>query len=135
MVGQTVNGLVVTSGSEWRSGKLMRLPSGHTARLKKPDILGIIFDDGGIPDSVINTVMAGGADLSQIDMGSLIQSIPELMPKLKQAVVNAFEQPRVVDTPQDDNEIAYADVEFADRVFILQWAFEGVDLAIKFPEK
>lgn len=128
----------VTSAGEWKRGELVRLPSGKIARLKKPDILSMVMEDGKIPDA-LTPLIFGKESQTAIKQGRNpeIELTPEvivsLTPVLNKLAKGCFVEPRVVDKPGDD-EIAPLDVEFNDKLFLFQWVFgEQGQAASRFP--
>lgn len=117
-----MNELIVTTGKEWREsiGVILRLPSGRVAKIRAvgPDM---VFQQGKLPDSltpIIAKIMDGGKAGSEA-----IQTMADLvgMADFLNAVTRcAFLDPRVVDKPSKDNEIGINDVDYPDKVFLME---------------
>lgn len=123
--------LKVTSGAEWRAGELVELPSGKVARLRKPDVLALISENGEVPDGLSQFMFGDSKD------ADMAEALPAMAPLLNRVTRAAFIEPRIVDEPSKDDEISLEDVAMADKLFIFQWLMEGAagQQAGTFPEE
>lgn len=122
-----------TTGKEWRAKTrpVLTLPSGNRVRVKRPDILKMAGDKQ-LPDVITNMVMAGVMGVKP--------SLPDFTQPENMATLNdtldvmcraCFVEPRIVDNPQTDDEIALSDVDLQDKIHVFGWAFgaEGEQVA------
>lgn len=138
-----------TRGVEWRKpreqGYLKTLPSGNKAYLRPvtpaalmavmgeiPDHLSPIVADmifGGITHAkVLQLVNEMGVDAAQDSLQRAAKSV-EFANKLCKI---AFVNPKVVDDPQAEDEIAPGDIELADRFFVLTLSMQDVEVLRSF---
>lgn len=121
----------VTKASAWRAGQLVQLPSGFVAKLRKPDVLSVIAPDGKVPDGLMGLIMG---EEEQAEMEMTPEMLEAMLPMLNNVVRAAFMEPKVVEEPREDKEeIAVEDVDLNDKVFVLNWAMQGVAPAKQFP--
>lgn len=115
--------LTVTSGAQWRKrtrgGVVLTLPSGNVARVRSvsPDT---VLRLGKIPDALTPIV----ADLmtGRIDETKGPSTYEELMGYTEftnSVIAAALLEPRVVDDPQAEDEIAIDDIEWVDKEFLV----------------
>jgi hypothetical protein len=126
------NALQPTSGAIWRlpyeEGELVELPSGKVARLGPVNIEILIRILGKLPDSGLVNVVAesliSGKE-QNIDFTSLkdLEGIVELANAICQAM---FIEPKIVDHPQADNEIAIGHIHYLDKIEVLTRGLQGV---------
>lgn len=124
-----------TLGSVWRqareTGELVQLPTGAVARLRPVDLPGLVMA-GNVPDVLTPTVMALIFENKQEDADALTDPVQiskwakETMQLYNAVCVAAFVEPRIVDDPQAEDEIAIGDVEIVDRGFVFSVATQGV---------
>lgn len=129
------NGMKITSGKEWRKkanrSEVCQLPSGCVAELKKPDILDLMLDEEtGIPDLLMAQMFAGTGTPATEDV---VGSVGRISPLLKQVCISAFVNPRIVAVAEADDEITIEDVEFQDRMWVLNWVMGDAAGMIRFP--
>lgn len=130
--------LIVTSPSQWKQGEVVQLPSGCVARLKRPDVIDLIMDNGKVPD-VLMPLIFGNKGVKQGRQPNADEITPDmlemLLPTLRKMVKACFVEPRVMDEP-DDNSIGVDDVAFADKLWVFQWAIGGqAQVAAGFPKQ
>ena len=129
--------LQITSASQWKQGEVVQLPSGKVAKLKKPDVLDLIMQDGKVPDALAPLIFSNpNADLSKLGQVELTPEVlTALIPTLNRMVKACFMEPRVADNPGED-EISVGDVDFKDKLYLFQWALGGEgQAATTFPQK
>lgn len=141
--------LRATAGSAWReprqAGVPVQLPSGNIARIRpvEPQALlkqGEIID---ILTPLVAKMLFQGADASaetiEAIIGNAMQPADDNPDELKETAAKladlervcdivckaAFVDPRVVDDPQAENEIAPDDIELADKIQIFTLALRG----------
>lgn len=129
--------LQVTPISQWKQGEVVQLPSGFVARLKRPDVIELILDDGKVPDVLMPLIF--GQQVKPGRQPNTEEITPEmlelLVPTLKKMTKACFVEPRISDTP-DENSIGVEDVPFADKLWVFQWAIGGQgQTAATFPQK
>ncbi len=132
--------LRVTPGRAWRQpreeGYVGRLPSGNVARLRPVD-LPTLLASGQIPD-----ILTPLAAAMMFEGPEAVGKQPGDPVKLKQQTVQmiefynavcraSFVEPRIVESPQADDEIAIEDISLEDRGFVFEIATKGVR-ALKF---
>lgn len=126
----------ITSGREWhetvRRGEIIELPSGATVRLRRLSVADVLCL-GYIPDVIspaVTKAVIYGNTSAYSDWG------PQEFYELWGAICRGtFVEPRIVDNPQADDEIALSDVGTSDRVAVYQWAAGEARLFRKFPER
>lgn len=123
----------VTPGLAWRKprteGYVVTLPSGNVVRLR-PAALDVLIASGKIPDLL--TPAAADALWSSENLDSA--AVKDILAKAERAkdfialvslVVRASViEPKIVDDPKADDEIALSDIEFSDKVIIYQLAIQ-----------
>lgn len=119
--------------------QLVTLPSGITVRLKKPDVLALIAEDGDIPDVLSGIALGGLATPQRPAQPFKAGDVRALFGLINPITRAAFVEPRIVDKAEDDladDEILLEHVQFNDKTFVLNWAL-GTDgqAAHRFPGK
>lgn len=138
-----------TLGVEWRrpreTGFLKTLPSGNKAYLRPVTPAALMEHMGEIPDhltpivsemifggithaKVLQLVDAMGVDAAQDSLKRAARSVEFANTLCKIAFVN----PKVVDNPQAEDEIAPGDIELADRFFVLTLSMQPVEVLRSF---
>lgn len=113
----------VTSGSVWRAGEPVKLPSGNVARLVKPEILSLAADPDA-PDLLIGLVMDGLKKKKSPAIPEITpKNLPDLMKMFNSICRACFRQPRIVEDPKTDDEISIRDVSDFDKIYVFGWAF------------
>lgn len=108
-------GLVITLES---SGRVVRMRSVQLMRMLKA---------GKIPDPLtayVASLVYGG---DEADTRSIAEQAVDWLAYLDLVVTAALMHPRVVDDPQEDDEIAIEDLEYAELVEISGWARNPLD--------
>lgn len=129
----------VTSGKAWRSkaraSHLVELPSGFIARLR-PVSIDTMLLSGELPD-VLSTLAAQTlfSDVNFDDIADEGNTSKGYVDLINKVVPAAFTDPRVVDNPQGDNEIALSDIEWGDKVIVFQLALLPTDALSTFREE
>lgn len=121
--------LTPTLGAQWRKareeGVVVTLPSGNVARLR-PVALDVLVTSGEVPDLL--TPLAARMLYGEVGDEEL-QGVAEVArgtAKLCNLVCRAaFVEPRIVDDPQAEDEVALEDVDFTDRMAVFQVAIQG----------
>jgi hypothetical protein len=114
-----------TRGIDWRKpreeGFVLALPSGNSARIR-PVALDVLLRNGKIPDLLtpfVAQMVYQGVDTDELDkllsVEKLTEQSTEMLELIDAVVCAAFVEPRIVEDPQEDDEISIADVELADR--------------------
>jgi len=114
-----------TRGVEWRKpreeGFTLALPSGNVARIR-PVALDVLLRQGAVPDLLTSWVaktIYEGVDTEELDrlLGAenLVEQSDEMLSLIDAICTAAFVEPRIVEDPQEDDEIAIEDVELGDR--------------------
>lgn len=119
--------LKVTSGKHWRKlrqeGQLVELPSGNVARLRPVSLIEL-WRLGKIPD-VLTGVVVELLTASRLDPERALEKAAENVKNIADLYVivcaAAFLEPRIVENPQADNEIAFEDISQEDRERVLAW--------------
>ena len=110
-----------TSGKVWRrpreEGYVITLPSGNSARLR-PVALDTLLASGEIPDLLMPLVTAmlfedKPEDEEQVEVKPDL--VGDTVGLIALVVRASFLEPRVVDEPQADDEIALADISAEDK--------------------
>lgn len=118
--------LTVTSGKQWRrlreEGASVQLPSGNVAQLR-PVSLEELVVSGKIPNPLLARVrsligLGLREDENEIDMAERTKEMIDIM---KIVCQSAFLNPRIVDDPENDNEISFFDLSAMDRDFVMDW--------------
>jgi hypothetical protein len=127
---EKANGLVPTSGREWREarekGFVVMLPSGRCVRMQPVSLEKLIISSQ-IPDTLVPLAAASiwaGVDPEKDKddpevMRKLLKESDELFGIICRA---SFMEPKIVDDPQEDNEIHIDDLEFRDKVRGFEYA-------------
>jgi len=126
-----------TSGSEWRKpredGYVIKLvTSGNSVRLR-PVALDMLIATGSIPDILTPAaakILWDGPDAGLIAERNEIDR--EFIALVNTIVPAAMLYPRVVDTPQADDEISLDDLDFSDKVAIYQLAIQPAAVLRRF---
>jgi len=114
-----------TPAREWRKqnveGISVTLPSGNIARIRNVQLAGLMVRVKNLPDSLSSIV--AGAILNGVNsmadkrkIGDLLQGTIELQNAVCEL---AFIEPRVVASPEKDDEIGVDDVAPGDKQFLL----------------
>lgn len=126
----------VTTGREWRKqreeGELETLPSGNVARLRKLS-LSSLLKRGKIPDplsGMVQRMMTG-----QKEVADTWEAFQGMLGLLEFICREAFLEPRIVDEPQADDEISMEDVDFDDRLYVLDKVQKEITLLTPFRPK
>lgn len=143
-----------TSGADWRrprtEGELIELPSGNRARLRAVSLPTLVAA-GNIPDlltPLVVRMLGQGIDattdtlekaLASAEKGEDDAGAAEAFRQLRDmnevfdAVCRAiFVEPRIVETPQADDEIAAEDLELADKLHAVYLAMQPVEVLRRF---
>lgn len=127
--------MTVTSVAQWKSGEIVQLPSGKVAKLRRPDALSLLLDDGRLPDALGPLIFGEkneGGVAAEIELTP--ETLTALVPILDKLAVACFVEPRVVENAQGDEVLIPADIAFNDKLFLFQWIFgEAGTLAGRFP--
>jgi hypothetical protein len=114
--------LTPTSGKAWRErvrgGVVLTLPSGLVARVRSvnPDT---IIRLGRIPDSLtplLLKVMEGSGDAWT---PTTVEELSANVEFINTVCMTVLVEPRIVETPTQDDEIGMDDLEWADKVFLV----------------
>lgn len=126
--GSKPDNLTPTSGAVWRrprmEGVVIPLPSGNICRIR-PVALDVMITSGKLPDLL--TPLAAKTlwtelDTDQIgDVAEMATGMAELFGTVCRA---AFIEPRIVDSPEADDEISLEDIDFADKAAVFQLAIQ-----------
>lgn len=115
-----------TPASRWRKvrreGVVIPLPSGNAARIR-PVALDVMLAGGQIPD--ILSPLAAKTLWTEIELDQIgnVMELATGMADLVNLVCRAaFVEPRIVDEPQGDDEVAIEDIDFHDRAAVFQLA-------------
>lgn len=116
------NGVTPTSGRAWRKareeGYIITLPSGNVAKLR-PVALDVLITSGKLPDLLTpiaaRTLWTEDSPQKIAEQAELAQGYAELVNVIVPA---AFLSPRIVDSPQADDEISLDDLDFTDKVAV-----------------
>jgi hypothetical protein len=122
------------------------LPSGKVARLKKPDIVGLVMssDNGDVPDwltgMVAREITGEHRDVEMFtgndsEDRKRLAGLGTFMEKL---VRLAFVEPRIAPASREPDyeagEIAYSDLDSTDKMWVMNWSMpRGRDAAEAFP--
>jgi hypothetical protein len=137
----------VSLGAEWRRRRaqehLTRLPSGNLAKLRTVDLYGLM-EQGDVPD-VLTTLAASvlfeGADKvisldepakGKADRGDILERARQRVDLINLVCKAAFVEPRIVDDPQADDELAIDDVHMEDRAFVFWLALRPAEELSRF---
>lgn len=132
-----------TPATDWkRREELVTLPSGKQALLRAPNVINMIMGDGAMPDFLVKQMTdaltgnneestpAEGED-ENLDIG--VDDFRALIGIADAVTRAAMVQPRLCaegETPNyDSGEISLDDIDFPDRMFIMQWASDANGLA------
>lgn len=118
--------MVVTSGKDWRrpreEGIEITLPSGNTAKLR-PVGAEWFLNQESIPDLLtpIIAAEAEGRDWSEDEKATAsLNELGKSKDFLNSLVKAFFASPKVVDNPEADDEISPEDVEYQDKLVLMQ---------------
>jgi hypothetical protein len=136
-----------TSGKAWREarevGYVKQLPSGMWARLRHVTPDQLLRMNGEIPNRISPLVVElvfQGADeskLNQITSGAKEGADPTDWATTTLDLINsickiAFVEPRIVDDPQNDDEVAIEDIDLSDRGFVFQLCIQPAEVLRRF---
>lgn len=130
-------GLGVTPAAEWRvarQGVVKELPSGRRVRLRPVDV-SLLLLEGDIPDlltPVVLTMFYGVGDVKDNPVASVLGTTRDEWPVINLICRVAFVEPRIVDEPQADDEIAIEDIDFLDRRATYVMVTQGLDALRRF---
>jgi hypothetical protein len=110
-----------TPASAWRKTELLTLPSGNVARVKDPDVISMISEDGEVPP--IFLALAKGGKNAEKELG--LAEIADMMPLLNRVATAALLEPRIAEQPQGEGEIALSDLTTVDKFGIFHWTMEA----------
>lgn len=117
-----------TPAKQWRKIYTdVPLPSGNQADLRKPDFVALLMtsENGEIPTSlrsmVIESLRSGGKTKTKWQISE--DELPALYTMVKTICKAAFVRPRIVETPNYDNdEISMDDIDIAtDGMWVFNW--------------
>ena len=123
---------------EWApQPEAVTLPSGKTAKLKRPDLVEMISGTGEVPDLLSNLIL----DMMQSNMGSrqevslTRETMPQIMQSMNVIAKACFIEPRLIDGDAVEGDaIPLAWVSFNDKAFVMAWALGGqYEPAQRFP--
>lgn len=134
--------LVVTSGKALREGRekgtVLPFPSGHNYRVRIPGADGLL-KRGNLPNPLLRFVVDAfyqgvteekyQAFLSPQESGD---SARELIESLRAVCEAMFMEPRVVETPEADDELTAADLPLMDRMWAFRLAFAPAEVLYPF---
>lgn len=121
---------IPTAASSWiRAGEVVELPSGNFARLQRLNLLELIRE-GQIPDPLagkLESIISKKQSLEKTakDVSKNI-NIEEMEQVLSLVAKNAFLEPKIVDDPQNDNEISIKNVSVDDQSYVFHYANGGL---------
>lgn len=118
----------VTSGRDWRQPKtaIVLLPSGNYAEVRNVKIGDVVALLGNVPDTL--TPVAQKALFDILDNGLTQEKMEQMSPidlmqasgRLFDVIAKlAFVNPKVVDDPANDNEIAVSDIDDVDKEWVM----------------
>jgi hypothetical protein len=136
-----------TPGKQWRQpreeGYVRTLFSGNVVRLRPLDLATMLVE-GEIPDlltGLVYQVLFEGVDApgyvppaphGEESKQTVFGITPTILPVVNLVCKAAFLQPRIVDNPQTDDEIAMEDVELRDRALVFNLVTQGADALRRF---
>ncbi len=129
----------ITSGVKWRQpreeGIIVPLPSGNVARLR-PVALDVMISSGKLPDMLtpiaVKTLWTemGGEEISNaVEMATQMADLFHIVCKA------SFIEPKIVDDPQEEDEIAIDDISFTDKGFVFNLAIQPAEVLRKFRDE
>ena len=131
--------LQVTSGQQWRKvreeGELVPLPSGHVVRLRTVGVETLIRR-GRIPQGLLAIVadaLMGGA--GTLPVPQTVEEMKDHLEFYESACIEAFVSPRIVETPQAEDEISIEDVSLEDLFVVVSLLNKPVRELIRFREE
>lgn len=119
---------MITSANQWVVTEEIDLPSGKTARLRKPNMLALAASTHGAPDLLTQTMIdkINGKPAKKVEITA--ENFPTLLDSMRRVTKAAFVEPRIEDTPDYDNGvIAINDVDEGDLVCVFLWA-QGMEM-------
>ncbi len=127
---------MATSGKAWRekTTEEVTFSTGNTAKLRKPDLMNVLSADGGIPDVFVEFVQKidfSKNDIPDSELIGIIKDLPMLWRYVDRMVIGAFVEPRIVENPQADDEIAIEDVDMTEKIETFTWVMKGVAPLVK----
>ncbi len=133
------NSQQLTPASEWRKpreeGYEITLLSGRTAKLR-PVALDVLISSGGLPDVLTpfaaQTLWQEREPDEIADAAEMAKSYSELINAIVPA---AFLYPKVVENPEEDDEIGLDDIDFADKIQVFNLATAGAMALRKFRDQ
>lgn len=114
-----------------RTGQEITFPSGRTAILKKPDVMGLARD-GLLPNFLAATALQGINPTGGDTIKDYVNKTPQAEILKDFAATTAllcrvcFMDPRVVDDPEDEDGILLSDIPQDDQIFVFGYAL-GVE--------
>lgn len=118
-----------TPGSAWRrpreQGEIVTLPSGNVARVR-PVAVDALLAAGRIPDLLSG--VAAKTLWTETDTATIAEqaeTAKHFADLINLIVPLVMLEPRVVDNPEGDEQIALDDIEFSDKIAIFQLATGG----------
>lgn len=119
---------MITSANQWVVTEEITLPSGHVARLRKPNMLALAASTHGAPDLLTQTMIdkINGKKVQKVEITA--ENFPSLLDTMRRVAKAAFVEPRIDDTPDYENGlIAINDVDEGDLVCVFLWA-QGMEM-------
>jgi hypothetical protein len=118
----------ITNAAAWRNKQNqaieLELPSGLTVLVRRPPIQ-MWIAAGKLPENLVRTMLRAGQGTAPVVPDMSPEQFKELFEFMRTTIVAAVVQPRIVDVPTNDDEIAPDDVPLEDAMFIFQWAMAG----------
>jgi len=130
--------LKVTKGSDWRrdreEGVPVELPSGKIAALRGINV-GFLIKSGKMPQFIRTQMsdMLSGRDTEPAHPTD--SDTVEILDFYDDLCRMVFVNPRVVDNPQEDDEISIDDIPYMDKIFIQNLMYTPVSELNSFREK
>lgn len=123
--------MTVTSAKRWKGeGTVVELPSGNVARLRAPDVLGLVMENGAIPDVLAKLISAHIDPGAQPQVGYSAKDLGELASVLTTVCKACFVEPRMSEVESDDS-IRPVDVSLNDKMFVMTWAMGAQAAAVR----
>ncbi len=101
----------------------VEMPSGFTFTLRRPNVE-VMAAGGFLPQTLLSKLIAaedGETEATIAQTKATTEEATKILDFLGKIVKQACVRPRIVDKPQSDSEIGFADLSDADYHFILAW--------------
>lgn len=115
---------MVTPIADWQPAvEEVKLPSGKSAMLKRPDLVELISGEGDIPDVLTTLILSMISGNERQELKITQESLPQIFRSLNVIAKACFVEPKLWDQDHAEGEyIPLSWLTFNDKGFVFAWA-------------